>query len=420
MKKILGIAFAIVIIAGAAYSAPVNVGVVDMAKVSEGYERYSSARKDLEKKKAELQSIVDQEEQSILQLKKSKNLNKNYFEDSYNNDITQINNIVNVNNSNRGSKIISYNDTPSKDKGDKGIKGDKGFKNNDKIKLSISSKNQSGNKSSEKQLIDTNEKSSPIKVNLYNKVFNNEDEHMSFRSGEKSFKSNDQSNNQSNEKSFKSNEKSKENSFKSKISSNSKKLLLPIQPTQPILTHNEINNNEIFNSNLVSNNTKFELNININLNNDKLVSSNNKSNNKSNRSINNNSNRKSKEKGKITDEGSNTDNDIEEIQEAKQTNDSRLDKISIKSNKSIHSNHVQKEAVKSLIDQLFSNFGGDDNDSNLINNISICSERKPERNKDFNEFNYIEVNNNINQSSKKIMSNRNNNKHSNKNLNEKD
>ena len=68
MKKILGIAFAIVIIAGAAYSAPVNVGVVDMAKVSEGYERYSSARKDLEKKKAELQSIVDQEEQSILQL----------------------------------------------------------------------------------------------------------------------------------------------------------------------------------------------------------------------------------------------------------------------------------------------------------------------------------------------------------------
>ncbi len=45
-----------------------SVGVVDMLKVSEGYERYATARQYLEQKKAELQTVVDEEERAVLAL----------------------------------------------------------------------------------------------------------------------------------------------------------------------------------------------------------------------------------------------------------------------------------------------------------------------------------------------------------------
>lgn len=45
-----------------------RVGVVDMLKVSEGYERYVAARRVLERKKSDLQTLVDDEEKDVLGL----------------------------------------------------------------------------------------------------------------------------------------------------------------------------------------------------------------------------------------------------------------------------------------------------------------------------------------------------------------
>jgi Skp family chaperone for outer membrane proteins len=45
-----------------------TIAVVDMIKVTEGYDRYREARKELEGKKAQLQQIVDEEERSVLSL----------------------------------------------------------------------------------------------------------------------------------------------------------------------------------------------------------------------------------------------------------------------------------------------------------------------------------------------------------------
>lgn len=45
-----------------------TVGVIDMVRVSDGYERYIASRKILEARKTELQDVVDQEEKSVLAL----------------------------------------------------------------------------------------------------------------------------------------------------------------------------------------------------------------------------------------------------------------------------------------------------------------------------------------------------------------
>ncbi|MEK8023155.1 MAG: OmpH family outer membrane protein [Candidatus Hydrogenedentota bacterium] len=45
-----------------------TVGVIDMLKVSEGYNRYLESRKILEARKTELQDVVDDEEKSVLAL----------------------------------------------------------------------------------------------------------------------------------------------------------------------------------------------------------------------------------------------------------------------------------------------------------------------------------------------------------------
>lgn len=45
-----------------------KIAVIDMYRVSEGYERYLASRKILEARKAELQDVVDEEEKSVLAL----------------------------------------------------------------------------------------------------------------------------------------------------------------------------------------------------------------------------------------------------------------------------------------------------------------------------------------------------------------
>lgn len=45
-----------------------RVGVVDMLRVSESYERYVAARRALERRKADLQTLVDDEEKAVLAL----------------------------------------------------------------------------------------------------------------------------------------------------------------------------------------------------------------------------------------------------------------------------------------------------------------------------------------------------------------
>ena len=117
---------------------------------------------------------------------------------------------------------------------------------------------------------------------------------------------------------------------------------------------NSQNINEVFNSNLVTNNTKFELNININLNNDKITNLCNFSNLKQD----------------IQEEVHTSGDRVEEVQ-------AEIKSISMKSEGSdkisIHSQSIknQKEEVKSLIDQIFSNLG----ENNVKTNISISSEK---------------------------------------------
>lgn len=64
----LALGLAIGVVAPPASAQAPTIAVVDMIKVTEGYDRYREARKELEAKKAQLQQIVDEEEKSVLAL----------------------------------------------------------------------------------------------------------------------------------------------------------------------------------------------------------------------------------------------------------------------------------------------------------------------------------------------------------------
>lgn len=65
---LIAAAFVVGLYATPSFADTPKIAVVDMVKVTDGYDRYREARKELEAKKAQLQQIVDDEEKSVLAL----------------------------------------------------------------------------------------------------------------------------------------------------------------------------------------------------------------------------------------------------------------------------------------------------------------------------------------------------------------